>query len=71
MVRYRCDRHHILKENPWMCLLHRYHKASRFKSYTMMCRGGVNIKYILLIQDGGAQVHLVFFLQEILLFANS
>ncbi len=61
MVRYRCDRHRILKENGWMCILHQYHKASGLKLYTMMCRSGVNIKYISLIQDGGAQVHHVFF----------
>ncbi len=38
MVRYRCDRHRILKENNWMCILHQYHTVSGLKSYTMMCR---------------------------------
>ncbi len=27
MVRNLCDRHHILKDNSWMCILHQYHKA--------------------------------------------
>ncbi len=38
MVWNRCDRYRILKENSWICILHQYHKASRLKSYTMMCR---------------------------------
>ncbi len=27
MVRNRCDRYHILKDNSWMCISHQYHKA--------------------------------------------
>ncbi len=61
MVRYRCDRHRILKENRWMCILHQYHKASGLKLYTLMCRSGVNIKYISIIQDGGAPSTSRFF----------
>ncbi len=59
--RYLCDRHRILKENSWMCILHQHHKASGLKSYTRCVGSGVNIRYISLIQDGGAQVHHIFF----------
>ncbi len=38
MVRNLCDRHHIFKDNSWMCILHQYHKASRRKSCIVMCR---------------------------------
>ncbi len=38
IVRNLCDRHRILKDNSWMCILHQYHKASRLKASTMMCR---------------------------------
>ncbi len=31
-----CDRHRILKDKSWMCLLHQYHKASRLKPCTAM-----------------------------------
>ncbi len=52
MARNRCDRHIILKDNSWICILHQYHKANGLKACTAMCRNyAVNI--ILLIQDGG------------------
>ncbi len=42
-----CYRHHILKDNSWMCILHQYHKASGFKSCTAIClereENGVNM----------------------------
>ncbi len=48
MDRNLCDRHCILKDNCWMCILHQYRKASSLKaSTTMMCQkreeNGVNI----------------------------
>ncbi len=28
MFQHLCDRHHILKDNSWMCILHQYHKTA-------------------------------------------
>ncbi len=38
LVQTLCDRHRILTENSWMCILNQYHKAIRLKSCTMMCQ---------------------------------
>ncbi len=38
MVRKFCDRHRILKDNSWMCILHQYHKVSRLKASITMCQ---------------------------------
>ncbi len=37
MVRNVYDRHRILKDNSWMCILHLYDKASGLKLCTAMC----------------------------------
>ncbi len=38
MAQNHSDRHRILKDNSWMCILHQYHKASMLKACTAMCQ---------------------------------
>ncbi len=51
LVRILCDRSY-LKDNSWMCILHQYHKASRLKACTAMCRSEKKVsKYKILINS--------------------
>ncbi len=54
-----------------MCILPSITRRAGLNRIQWCVGSGVNIRYISLIQDGGAQVHHVFFLLEILLLWNN
>ncbi len=57
------DKHQILKDNSWICILNLYHKTSGLKLCTARGKWGkYTHKYISLFIDGGAQVNHVFLL---------
>ncbi len=70
MVWNLCNKHCILKDNSWMCILHQYHKASRLKSCIAMCWERERNGYIYFINSRWRRPLHVFLLGIMLLWKN-